>query len=477
MKSADDIAQHYKASSKATFIEGKSADELKKGIQERLSKKMLDIQSKEMDNLVRYYSGTGMDTPNPTPYYPNAVRNLIQQWAGTSGDTNAKSIMMQLAAKAEFKLEGSTIWWKKEALKEAEELFKTHGKAAGQFLRLMYEDTQEHLKKLGLKTVRVVRGHTGIIGDTLSTIKNPLYKTEIQLQPMSSFSSDLAIATDFADIDPSTRAYSRASLFFAEIPAERILSTPVTGFGCMEEVEYVVLGSLKKAESVLASTLRVGESWDTSFLNLTEASKIIHKVTKDKVIKKVGVAKDLFIPAKTIKEAEAWALENIQGLKKVSFKNFEINSVNSVLNELHLLQSKYGKLGGMEEIKIVPKSVKFAARMNMGKTLEIRSDMLDSYFDRLVGAGINKSKKGLAGLVDHEIGHALTPAIFKGRGVMTDFGKRLEIFFEKNKERIIKEISPYAGTARHEFVAEAFALREEGVAPKWALDWLKGEGI
>lgn len=45
-------------------------------------------------------------------------------------------------------------------------------------------------------------------------------------------------------------------MLYAEVPAERILSCPVTGFGCKRESEYVVLGSQKKAgEEVLASTI------------------------------------------------------------------------------------------------------------------------------------------------------------------------------------------------------------------------------
>lgn len=187
-----------------------------------------------------------------------------------------------------------------------------------------------------------------------------------------------------------------------------------------------------------------------------------------------------FVPVKTIGEAELWALDNIKGLKKASFAGFETKQANSVLKELDLLQKNHGKLGNIEGIKTLPKSVKFAARMNEGKILEIRRDMTDDYFNKLSKSGIIKSKEGLAGLVDHEIGHAMTPDIFDISGkkpTMTQFGKRLDKFFEKNKTKIIKEITPYAGTARHEFVAEAFAFREAGTAPKWILNWLKSEGI
>lgn len=82
-------------------------------------------------------------------------------------------------------------------------------------------------------------------------------------------------------------------IFFAEIPAERILSCPVTGFGCKKEFEYVVLGSQEKIEeNVLASmflkdqTMSFNDLFDISFTELWEEDwdkkimQAIHKVTK-----------------------------------------------------------------------------------------------------------------------------------------------------------------------------------------------------
>jgi len=191
--------------------------------------------------------------------------------------------MMQLAAKAEFKLEGATIWWEPKALKEAEELFKVHGDSARKFLRLMYEDTQEHLKKLGLKTVRVARGFNGKVGNLISTVEKPLSQVKLELQPMSSFSSNVYTAKDFATpIGAGDRA-----IFFAEIPVDRILSTPVTGFGCMAEEEFVVIGSRKITEKVLTSTIKKWKpgdaviDWPTIFPKFDDdMAKAIYEATK-----------------------------------------------------------------------------------------------------------------------------------------------------------------------------------------------------
>ena len=192
-----------------------------------------------------------------------------------------------------------------------------------------------------------------------------------------------------------------------------------------------------------------------------------------------------YVPAKTVEGAEAWALGNIQGLKKASLKGFDVKQANSVNSELSILQNKHGKLGRLEGIEVKDKSFGLAGRMRGAKVLEIREDITDDFLIRLQKAGVDgweNVNPGLAGLVDHEIGHTFTPDVWKvvgprGATELTAFGKRLDKFFEANKDRIRKQLSEYAASARHEFVAEAFAMREAGTAPKWAKDWLTSEGI
>jgi len=178
---------------------------------------------------------------------------LIKGWATTSGDNNPQSIMMQLAARKEFGLDGTSIWWKKEALTKATTAFEKHEVVTRRFLREMYNDTQAHLAKQGLKSVRMARGFKGSVGITDSTVANPMGHARIKLQPMSSFSSDLDIARGFTT--PAVGEAGQASLMFVEVPANRILSCPVTGYGCRHEYEWVVLGAQRAGgESVLATT-------------------------------------------------------------------------------------------------------------------------------------------------------------------------------------------------------------------------------
>ena len=220
-----------------------------------------------------------------------AASFLIRGWAGTSGDNNVQSIAMQLAAQKEFALKGTSLWWDKTALNQAKNFLKIDkGKyevAMRRFLREMYNDTQKHLAKQGLKTIRVARGYKGDIGIAPSTINNPMSITKIKLQPMSSFSADMGTAEKF-----TLKGYGDRSLIFCEAPVDRILSCPVTGFGCKDEFEYVILGSQNiKGEKAVASLIGKDRdiSWGQLFFGILDdpnegrtqtISRKIFKVTK-----------------------------------------------------------------------------------------------------------------------------------------------------------------------------------------------------
>lgn len=240
---AEEIAKQYEKSANAITVTKKTANKLKVDVAKRLGKRMDNLNIPGWDDYVQSWASNS----------EGCVSELINGWAVTSGDKNVQSIAMQLAAKKEFGLEGPSLWWNKAALKEATKLFEKDEIILRRFLREMYSDTQEHLAKQGLKTVRVSRGYKGNIGIDLATKANKILKADVQLQPMSSFSSDLKSARIF-----SLSTDKRQTILFAEVPANRILSCPVTGYGCLDEVEWVVLGSQKaKSERVFASVLEM----------------------------------------------------------------------------------------------------------------------------------------------------------------------------------------------------------------------------
>jgi hypothetical protein len=259
---AKEIAEQYEKSAKAITATKKPVD-LKIAVTKRLGKKMDDLKLKEWDDFAAWAYEIEPGFLPSAELSEKATKVLIREWAATSGGENPRSILMQLAARKEFGLEGTSMWWKKEALDKATEVFKTHEIAARRFLREIYNDTQEYLAKQGLKTVRVARGYRGDIGIAPSTIKNKMSKIDIQLQPMSSFSSNIGTAQDF------TLGSNKQSLLFAEVPANRVLSCPVTGFGCKDELEWVILGSQREGEKMLGSmVLRSKVALDIPWYNL-----------------------------------------------------------------------------------------------------------------------------------------------------------------------------------------------------------------
>lgn len=281
---AEEIAKQYEKSAKATYFKvGKykeTAAGHKEAVVKRLAKKMNDLKLKEWDDFAAWAYEIEPGFLPSAELSEKATSVLIRQWACTSGDENPRSILMQLAAQKEFGLEGTSIWWKKEALDKATELFKAHEVAARRFLREMYNDTQEHLAKQGLKSVRVVRGYRGDVGIVPSTLAKKMEKVDIELQPMSSFSSDFKEAKSFAVVRPGSEIES--SLIFVEVPANRILSCPITGYGCLDEFEWVVLGSQKKvAETMFGSMLPWNaKNWDHLFLGIREVSTEIAERAK-----------------------------------------------------------------------------------------------------------------------------------------------------------------------------------------------------
>jgi len=192
---------------------------------------------------------------------------IIGQWAETSADHVPAAVAMQMVAASEFRLSGAKfdhLPW--EAREKAREQYGQHKEAMGQFLRAQYEQTQEFLADAGIESVTVYRGmvlRPQIIDretykpigpnedyDNMRAVlvpdePAPPYKqwsksatTELSMQPMSSASYLLGEATVFGNPGSGGLGIIAA----AEIPAERILSTPLTGTGCLSEAEIIVLG-------------------------------------------------------------------------------------------------------------------------------------------------------------------------------------------------------------------------------------------
>jgi hypothetical protein len=170
------------------------------------------------------------------------AKDLISQWAGTSGDSNIKSVALQLAAKKEFGLTNVVAnHFDTYALRQGEKLFNTYEKGLRAFVRAQYNATQTFLKANNIEYITAYRGMKFDHSNFPKSFKwgdfdeVEVFRGKAQLQPMSSFSYDSSVAQGFAYDE-------RIIILEARVPANRILSTAQTGFGCKDEAELVVLG-------------------------------------------------------------------------------------------------------------------------------------------------------------------------------------------------------------------------------------------
>ena len=116
------------------------------------------------------------------------------------------------------------------------------------FLREMYNETQSVLKEANIKELTVFRGMH--FETKQAAVETALI--EAKTQPMSSFSAFISVADKFSNaISPTSfRVYPESKgVMMARIPADRIISCPRTGFGCLDEAEVVILGGTDKCLS------------------------------------------------------------------------------------------------------------------------------------------------------------------------------------------------------------------------------------
>lgn len=200
-------------------------------------------------------------------------RRLIDQWATSSGDDQPLSVFMQDMARDEFGLNDAVTnhfgQGARKVLDEYASPFRRnfdHEKfenGAKAFLREMYNETQERLASAGIKEVTLFRGwddgafsrsdlNKTIINDP-AFISAPsraihIYEGTVRSQPMSSFSYSPDIAQVFVRTEPAT--FKRPAVTAIKVPASSILATPASGYGCLNELEMVVLGNQFKSVSV-----------------------------------------------------------------------------------------------------------------------------------------------------------------------------------------------------------------------------------
>lgn len=178
-------------------------------------------------------------SPSGEALREDLAARMVQTWASTSADNNPLSLLAQQRAEAIFgmsadttHLQSSTGW--QAASKAPPPMVAIMDST----LRSMYAHTQAEFAREGITHIRLIRGQGWSQGrpawvDNLGPGESAQGMT--MLQPMSSFSSSKAIATRFAVGYPSYYISS-------DFPVEWIIGSARTGFGCLNEQEFVVAG-------------------------------------------------------------------------------------------------------------------------------------------------------------------------------------------------------------------------------------------
>lgn len=187
--------------------------------------------------------------------YDNLPAKLISHWAGSSGGNHPGSCSVQLCIRDAFGMGHEEVSYsafhalhKHGKGQEAEdklhreaaanigykadtpEKLETYKKAMRDFAAAQYHNTQDYFKEKGITHLHLVRGMSvGESGEGGQKAR----KVKVKMQPASSFSNNHGTALEFS---------KGASMFAVKVPVSQVLGSYLTGFGCSNEHEVVVLG-------------------------------------------------------------------------------------------------------------------------------------------------------------------------------------------------------------------------------------------
>lgn len=160
------------------------------------------------------------------------VNETVAGWAGSSTNNRA-SQYLQVAA---MQLTGfkPKYWAEKEkVLKKSDYggVFTRRSGDAKIMAKAIYNKTQQFLKN-GPEYLTLYRGMGGVQTGKIGRAK----EIDLTTNPLSSWTSDRAIASGFANFHPGGRVVS------IRVHRSRVFSTAFTGPGCLSEKEYIVFG-------------------------------------------------------------------------------------------------------------------------------------------------------------------------------------------------------------------------------------------
>lgn len=162
------------------------------------------------------------------------VSKRVAAWALSSGDSKEGPVLMQEAIRQEFGLSApSAPTMSQQAF---ESLMAKRWAQDGPFYRrvarVMYEHTQERFAQEGIKRVSVFRG-MGFSAESAPQWAKTPGKRRPKLQPANSWSTQRGTSEMFA-------GGAHRIMMQGSFPVELVLGSALTGFGCLNEQEYVI---------------------------------------------------------------------------------------------------------------------------------------------------------------------------------------------------------------------------------------------
>jgi hypothetical protein len=191
------------------------------------------------------------------------VNEFIKQWAYSSNDDDMRSLAIQKEISEMFDIPLSNFT--KSKITEVEKIAERFGYKPGDIggerpklkplmesnkqqaiLQAMYNHTQSQLQLAGFEEGSTIRLRRGIrlthkwdevndwqTGDVVNITGNALESWSIGRDTASSFSGRYGF------------------VFEMDVPVERVIATARTGFGCLSEGEFVILGSAVPDEALI----------------------------------------------------------------------------------------------------------------------------------------------------------------------------------------------------------------------------------
>lgn len=210
------------------------------------------VRGSVKDRLVRdvsEQSGQDYDT----------VNNTVKQWSYSSNDEDMRSLAIQRDAAAEFGIplseytQGKIEYTQREfgAYLSGKPLYDSATQQS--VLRGMYENTQASFREQGIAADAKITLYRGVVFEGQKGYWKKGEAFNFEGNALESWTTDKNIAARFAS---GAGMKDTGVVMKADVPASSILSTCLTGFGCLTEAEVVVVGG--KGEAVAFDIIEPG---------------------------------------------------------------------------------------------------------------------------------------------------------------------------------------------------------------------------